>query len=207
MAAEVMMRDTLVGYLFISGHRPGMFDGRDRRLLMGLAEYAAAALEKAALFARFRDDYAKTIAALAAALDIGERKGTGHSDRVMDYAVAIGEQIGLAHKDIETLRFAGLLHDVGKLGLSEEILLKPSRLTRIEMEKMRRHAEYGTGIVEQIEFLNALAPVIMHHHERWDGEGYPAGLEGKDIPVLARVLAVADAYDAMIAESCVQARR
>jgi len=201
MAVEVMMRDTLVGYLFIAGNRSGMFDGDDRRLLLGLAEYAAAALEKASLFVSLRDDYAKTIAALAAALDIGERKGTGHSDRVMDYAVAIGEQIGLAKRDIETLRFAGLLHDVGKLGLSDEILLKPSRLTRIEMERMRRHAEFGTGIAEQIAFLNALAPVIMHHHERWDGEGYPAGLAGKDIPLLARVLAVADSYDAMIAES------
>jgi HD-GYP domain-containing protein (c-di-GMP phosphodiesterase class II) len=90
---------------------------------------------------------------------------------------------------------------VGKLGLSEEILLKPSRLTRIEMERMRRHAEFGAGIVEQIEFLDALAPVIMHHHERWDGEGYPVGLKGDEIPLLARVLAVADAYDAMTSSS------
>jgi putative nucleotidyltransferase with HDIG domain len=166
-----------------------------------MADYAAAALEKASLFVRLRDDYAKTIAALGAALDLGERKEFGHSDRVMDYAVGIGEELGLAHEDIETLRFAGLLHDVGKLGLSEEILLKPSRLTRIEMEKMRRHAEFGAGIVEQIEFLDALAPVIMHHHERWDGEGYPIGLAGEDIPLLARVLAVADAFDAMTSEN------
>jgi putative nucleotidyltransferase with HDIG domain len=200
MAVEVMMRDTLVGYLFIAGHRPGMFDGSDRRLLGGMADYTAAALEKASLFARLRDDYAKTIAALGAALDLGERKEFGHSDRVMDYAVAIGEELGLPHDEIETLRFAGLLHDIGKVGISEEILLKPSRLTRIEMEKMRRHAEFGAGILEQIEFLDALAPVIMHHHERWDGEGYPVGLKGSDIPLLARILAVADAYDAMTSE-------
>jgi putative nucleotidyltransferase with HDIG domain len=201
MAVEVMMRDTLVAYLFVAGHESGMFDGDDRRLLLGMADYAAAALEKASLFVRLRDDYAKTIAALGAALDLGERKEFGHSDRVMDYAVGIGEELGLAHEDIETLRFAGLLHDVGKLGLSEEILLKPSRLTRIEMEKMRRHAEFGAGIVEQIEFLDALAPVIMHHHERWDGEGYPIGLAGEDIPLLARVLGVADAFDAMTSEN------
>ena len=200
MAVEVMMRDTLVAYLFVAGHETGMFDSDDRRLLLGMADYAAAALEKASLFIRLRDDYAKTIAALGAALDLGERKEFGHSDRVMDYAVGIGEQLGLAHEDIQTLRFAGLLHDVGKLGLTEEILLKPSRLTRIEMEKMRRHAEFGAGIVEQIEFLDALAPVIMHHHERWDGEGYPIGLKGEEIPMLARVLAAADAFDAMTSE-------
>ena len=200
MSVEIMVRDTIVGYLFVSGRGSGLFDADDRRLLVQLSDHAAAALEKTALFARLRDDYTKTIAALSVTLDAGERAAHGHSDRVMDYAMATGEEMGLPQDQIEVLRFAGILHDVGKLGIAEEILLKPSNLTDDEMLEVRRHAQIGASILEQIEFLDAITPVVLHHHERWDGEGYPAGLAGEEIPLLARILAVADAFDAMTSE-------
>jgi len=200
MSVEIMVRQTIVGYLFLACSETGVFDADDQRLLMQLADHAAAALEKTALLERLRDDYTKTIAALSVTLDVGEHAARGHSDRVMDYAMAIGEELGLGYENLEVLRFAGLLHDIGKLGVSDEILLKPSRLTPEEEAMVQRHALIGVSILEQIEFLDAITPVVLHHHERWDGQGYPSGLAGEEIPLLARVLAVADAFDAMTSE-------
>jgi putative nucleotidyltransferase with HDIG domain len=118
----------------------------------------------------------------------------------MEYAMLIGEELGLNLESVEQLRFAGLLHDIGKTGLPEEILLKPSALTPDEMAAMKQHAELGASILDQIEFLKSLTPIILHHHEHWDGSGYPQGLKGEAIPIMSRVLAVADAYDSMTTE-------
>jgi len=197
VTADITAKGILIGRLFIADATAGSFGYRDVRLLTGIASHASVALEKASLFRRMRDDMTKTITALSATLDVNERFQRGHSDRVMDYAMAIGEELGLPYDDIEVLRFAGLLHDIGKIGVSEEILLKPTRLTDDEMAHVRRHAEIGASIVDQIEFLGAVTPVIMHHHERWDGTGYPSGLAGRAVPLLARILAVADSFDAI----------
>lgn len=198
MSAEIMVRDTIVGYLFVASRKARAFDSHDRRLLEGLADHAAYALERAALFERLRDDYMRTISALSAALDAGERAVNVRSDRVMDYAMAIGQQLALPADEVELLRFAGLLHDVGRIGVTEEIVLKPTDLSPEEMLRVRMHAEMGATVVEQIEFLDALTPVILHHHERWDGGGYPQGIAGTDIPLLARILGVADAFDTLM---------
>lgn len=197
MSVELMVRDVAVGCLFVASPEQGTFRHTDARALRRVAAHVALAFDRAALLERTRRDFAKTIAALSAALDIGERMTRGHTDRVVEYATAIGQEMGLGFEDIEILRFAGVLHDVGKVGLSEEILLKPAELTEDEWARVRRHSEIGAGIVSEIRFLNALAPVILHHHERWDGGGYPMGLSGAQTPLLARILGVADAYDAM----------
>jgi putative nucleotidyltransferase with HDIG domain len=197
VTVELEHGDLVVGYLFVARADGGRFGTQDRALLEGIAAHAGSAFGRVALFTRIRDDYAKTIAALSAMLDIGEQMPSGHSSRVMEYSMMIGEQMGLPLEDIEQLRFAGLLHDIGKTGLPSELLLKPSKLSSEELERVRAHAELGASIVDQIEFLKSLTPVILHHHEHWDGSGYPNGLAGDGIPLLARVLAVADAYDAM----------
>ncbi len=189
--------DLDVGYLFVGRLDGEHYDAQDNALLEGIAAHGGPAFARAALFARIRDDYAKTIAALSATLDLGEQVGMGHAGRVMNYAMEIGIELGLGHEEVEHLRFAGLLHDVGKTGVPQEILLKPSRLTPEEYELAKKHVEIGASIVDQIEFLKALTPIILHHHERWDGKGYPAGLRGEEIPLLARILAVADSFDAM----------
>ena len=186
-----------IGYLFVATSDGTRYNAQDHALLDGIAAHAGAAFGRAALFGRFRDDYAKTIAALSATLDAGERMPAGHSSRVMDYSMLIGEELGLELEDIETLRFAGLLHDIGKTGVPEEILLKPSRLSAEEFARVRSHSEMGASIVDQIDFLKLLTPIILHHHERWDGAGYPMGLSGESIPLMARILAVADSFDAM----------
>lgn len=197
LAVELSSGTIEIGYVFLARADGGRYSAQDHALLEGLAAHAGAAYGRAALFMHIRDDYAKTIAALSATLDATEHMPSGHSTRVMDYAMLIGEQLGLAFEDIEQLRFAGLLHDIGKTGVPHEILLKPSKLNPEELARVRAHAEFGASIVDQIEFLKSLTPIILHHHERWDGDGYPAGLEGEAIPLLARILAVADSFDAM----------
>jgi len=196
-AVELSHGDLTVGYLFVARCDGAHYGAQDRALLEGIAAHGGAAFGRAALFSRIRDDYAKTIAALSATLDLGERVPNGHAGRVMEYSMAMGEELGLKFEDIEQLRFAGLLHDIGKTGLPEEILLKPSKLTAEEFAQVQKHAEIGASIVDQIDFLKGLTPVILHHHERWDGKGYPHKLKGEEIPLLARVLGVADSFDAM----------
>lgn len=199
-AVELEVGDLVVGYLFVARNDGGHYDATDRALLSGVSAHAGASFGRVALFTRIRDDYAKTIAALSATMETGERMPSGHTSRVMEFAMTIGEEMGLPFEDIEQLRFAGLLHDIGKTGLPSELLLKPSKLTADELDRVRAHAQLGASIVEQIEFLKALTPVILHHHECWDGTGHPDGLSAEKIPLLARVLAVADAFDAMTAK-------
>lgn len=194
---ELEFGDLQVGHLFVARADGTHYSAQDYALLGGIAAHAGAAFGRAALFRRIRDDYAKTIAALSATFDVGERMPSGHSTRVMDYAMLIGEELGLPVEDLESLRFAGLLHDIGKTGLPEEILLKPTKLSAAERARVEAHAELGASIVEQIEFLSAVTPIVLHHHERWDGLGYPHRLAGEAIPLLARILSVADSYDAM----------
>lgn len=201
LSVPLAVRDVGIGAVFAAARTVGSFDAASERLLVRLAEQLAPAFDRALLFDRLRDDYTRTIAALSATLDANERRETGHSARVMDYAMALGEEMGLGREEIELLRFAGLLHDIGKVGVAEEILLKPSRLSAEEMELMRLHSQMGASLLEQVEFLNATAPIVLHHHERWDGEGYPMRLAGTDVPLLARILAVADSFDAMTCET------
>lgn len=198
--ADLHYGDLSIGQLFVARGDGEPYCAQDHALLEGIAAHGGSALGRTTLFTRIRDDYAKTIAALSATLDLGERAGSGHATRVMDYAMMIGEELGLGFEAVDQLRFAGLLHDVGKSGIPEEILLKPSRLTADELAQVQKHVEIGATIVDQIEFLKALTPVILHHHERWDGKGYPHGLKGEKIPLLARVLCVADSFDAMTSE-------
>ncbi len=200
LCAEIVARDKTAGYVFVASPGDGAYTVDDRRFLEGISQHAAVAFEKASVFDRMRVDYARVIAALSVTLDAGEHASRGHSDRVMDYAMLIGQEIGLPFEQVELLRFAGLMHDIGKVGISEEILLKPSKLTEEEMRRVQGHVRTGATLVEQVDFLNDLAPIIMHHHERWDGTGYPMGLRGEDIPLMARILGVADAYDAMTSD-------
>ncbi len=124
----------------------------------------------------------------------------GHSIRVMEYAVAVGKALGLSGKDIETLRLSGLLHDIGKVDTCASVLEKRGGLTSREFELVKLHPVHGAEILCQSDTLLRVANVIRHHHERYDGSGYPDGLKGEGIPFLSRVLYVADAFDSMTAD-------
>ncbi len=197
LSRELRFRNISAGTLFVASAEGGVFRADDERVLDALAAHLSVALENSMLYERLQEDFARAMAALAAMADATERLENGHTDRVMDYAVAIAQAMDLSLERIGLLRFAGLLHDLGKLGVAEEILIKPTALSEDEMARVRRHSEVGASIVEQIRLLEGITPIVRHHHEHWDGSGYPDGLAGESIPLEARILAVADSYEAM----------
>lgn len=141
--------------------------------------------------------YRGTLHALTYALDLRDDETYGHSRRVMHLSLAIGRRMGLSADELRTLAWGALIHDIGKIGIKDEILRKPGPLTPTETAIMRQHVIIGHQLVSSVPFLARTAELIRHHHERYDGQGYPDGLKGDEIPLLARIFAVADAFDAM----------
>ena len=150
--------------------------------------------------ALLRDRATEAMESLAAAVDARDNYTAGHSRRVQLIAVAVGRELGLDKFELESLSFAALFHDVGKLAVPDAVLLKSGPLDEDEWWVVRRHSEEGEKIIGHLGFLADATPAIRHHHERWDGSGYPDGLSGHDIPIGARVLHVADAFDSMITD-------
>jgi diguanylate cyclase (GGDEF)-like protein/putative nucleotidyltransferase with HDIG domain len=146
------------------------------------------------------DSHLGAIEALSAAVDAKDHYTMGHSDAVRRFSLAIGEKLGLSESDMENLKAAALLHDIGKIGTPDHILQKPGPLKADEWQVIEDHPKIGSDILEKVQQLNSIVPGVRHHHERFDGLGYPNGLSGKNIPLLARIIALADAYDAMTSE-------
>lgn len=121
----------------------------------------------------------------------------GHSDRVSEYSVLIGEKLGLSEEQIKTLRIGGLFHDIGKIGIPDSILLKPAKLTDDEYSQIKNHPSIGAHILGNATIFKEIIPIVKHHHEKYDGNGYPSRLKGEEIPYMARIAAVADTFDAM----------
>ena len=142
----------------------------------------------------------RTIQALALAIEAKDASSSDHNRRVQTYAVEIGREMGLNEADLKGLRAAAMLHDIGKLAIPENIILKPGRLTAEEFEKMKTHPIIGAEIIEQFEFPYPVAPIVRAHHEKWDGTGYPFGLKGEEIPLAARILAAVDCLDALASD-------
>jgi HD-GYP domain-containing protein (c-di-GMP phosphodiesterase class II) len=140
-----------------------------------------------------------TIRAVTKAIDAKDRYTRGHSERVRKYSVIIARQLGLPESEVEDIDVSSVLHDVGKIAIPDAVLSKPGDLTPDEFEKMKKHPEKGAEIMEaiQIQQMQRVLPGLRNHHERWDGAGYPDGLSGEDIPLMARIIAVADTFDAM----------
>jgi putative nucleotidyltransferase with HDIG domain len=156
--------------------------------------------ENARLYAALERGYLETIRALASAIDAKDPYTRGHSERVAKLSVEIGRELGLDDATLRVLEFGGILHDVGKIGIPEQVLGKPARLTPEEFLLVRAHAAIGAEIVDGVEFLKSAEPAIRHHHERWDGGGYPDGLRGDKIPLIARIVNAADTWDACTSE-------
>ena len=149
----------------------------------------------------------EAVASLNATVDAKDPYTAGHSQRVQRIAVALGEELGLERERLDILRFAGLFHDIGKIGVPDAILTKPARLTELEYEIVKRHPEDGARIVGRLHRLHPAVPAVLHHHERWDGKGYPDGLSAERIPLEAAIVGLADAVDAMTTDRPYSAAR
>jgi putative nucleotidyltransferase with HDIG domain len=163
-----------------------------------LVEQRTAELDRA--LNSLEDSYRSTLKALTAALETRDSETHGHSERVVTYSLRLGREYGLNSEEMKALEFGSLLHDIGKIGVPDSILRKPAKLTEEEWVRMREHPLHGQQILRGIEFLQGAARVVAQHHEKWDGTGYPLGLQKEEIDINARIFAVADAFDAITSD-------
>ncbi len=196
LAIPIYILDEFSGVV-VCANRPGGFEELDDEVLLAIGGQAGAMLQNAKLHGELRSSYMATVRVLADAMEAKDGSLRGHGDEVARYAGTVADRLGLDAKRREEVVFGSLLHDVGKIGISERILLKPGPLSLEEFAVVRLHPRIGYRIVQQVPALDEIALGILHHHERWDGRGYPSGLRGEEIPKEARVIAVADSFSAM----------
>jgi len=173
------------------------FTTGDRDVLRLICAQAAIAIENVRLFKRLKRSYWKTVYALAATVDLRDQPTAGHSDRLAHYAVSMGRRLQLSEGQLEDLKIAALLHDIGKIGIGDGILLKPGDLTTEEYDWMKTHTLMGARILAMADFSPRVVEAVLFHHERFDGTGYPLGLREAQIPIEARILTAADAFESM----------
>ncbi len=200
LAVPLVSRDKAKGVLLVGDRQPGGFAGEETFVIEKIASQISVALENAKLYEDMRNLFISTVSSLANAIDAKSPWTKGHSERVMNIAAKIAEAMGLSELSVEQIKIAGLLHDIGKIGILEELLEKPDKISDEEFPPMLLHPEKGVAILSPIEQLQDVLPTIRHHHERYDGTGYPDGLKGEEIPLQARIVAVADAFDAMVSD-------
>jgi putative nucleotidyltransferase with HDIG domain len=190
--------DNCFGWLLAVNHlADAEFGTVEASLLSSVAAILGIHSGNSELYQQQREFFAGVVRALTSAIDAKDPYTCGHSDRVARVAVRLAEELGCDRKQVDTIYLSGLLHDVGKIGIDDNVLRKPGKLTEAEYEHIKTHAEIGHRILRDIKQLDEVLPVVLHHHEQWNGRGYPAGLAGEDIPLLARIVAVADSFDAM----------
>jgi response regulator RpfG family c-di-GMP phosphodiesterase len=200
VSVPLRMKTRLLGWISVASFtKQKRFNEGNRKLLSIVGSRAAAAIENARLYEDLRATFQQTIEGLARAIDKMDRYTAGHSERVATYATYLARRLGLGAESIEVVRQSALMHDIGKIGCVMN-LNKPGKLTQDEYEVFKRHPGYGRDILDPIRFLHPLVPGVHLHHERWDGRGYPLGLKGNDVPIMARIIAVADTYDAMTSD-------
>ena len=197
MAVPLTVKNRSLGFISAATLEEGKrLEEGQRKVMKIIASRAAAAIENARLYGDLQATFQQTIHGLASAIDKMDRYTAGHSERVARYAVYLARRMGLDEGKIEIVRQSALMHDIGKIGCVLN-LNKPGKLTDDEYEIFKKHPGFGKEILDPIKFLHPLIPGVHLHHERFDGRGYPLGLKGQDIPLIARIIAVADTYDAM----------
>ena len=198
ICVPLVLRDKMGGVVLLSGKKYGdSFSEDEMKILSNLASQIAVSLENARLNKNIEQTYFETISALALAVEAKDPYSRGHSDRVSDLSSRIAERLGLNKKEVFVIKQAASLHDVGKIGIGDDILKKAGQLDPEEVKIMQDHAVVGETIVKPLKSFRALLDPIRHHHEKLDGSGYPDGLKGDEISLQARILAVADVFDAL----------
>jgi len=194
-------KDKVAGVLSVYNRKAAYYKNSDKKTLLLFASLAAIAIENARLFEKTRSNYINTMRFFASVIDAKDKYTGGHSDRVMRNMLRLADKLGLTNREKEILRYASLLHDIGKISIDPSILSKPGPLTEDEWEQIKKHPVIGANIIKKIGFLDDIIPIVLHHHERYRGGGYPQGtMKSNQIPLMARVMAVVDAYEAMTSD-------
>ena len=175
----------------------GEFGSVEIRLLSSVGTILGIHNSNRDLYQQQAELFASSVQALTSAIDAKDGYTAGHSDRVAMFSRSLAKQLGLSKTELETIYLAGLLHDIGKIGVDDQVLNKPGKLTHDEFEQIKLHPQLGYEILSGVRQLGNVLPIVLHHHEAWDGSGYPHGLKKTETPRMARIMAVADAFDAM----------
>lgn len=197
IAAPLKVKGKVLGVLEAINKKSGQFTGDDLELFVSLANLVASAVDNANLYQELKDTFHGTALALAEALEKRDSYTGGHTRRVRDYSLAIGSRLNLGKEEMDALMLSAILHDIGKIGVQDDILRKEAPLSRDESAVMGEHARIGADILGYVRSLQGVVPGVLSHHEKYDGSGYPDRLQGEQIPIAARIIAVADTFDAM----------
>ena len=201
VCAPLVVRRRILGVIEVLNKLDGsIFEEKDLDIVNAIAATTAEAVENTRLHQTVLDSFKATITSTISAIDAKDPMMRGHSQRVTEYTLLAGTYFSLSPEEMETLEYAGMLHDFGKIAIDSQILNKPEPLTPAEWDLVHRHPAIGAGLLKEIPFLESAAELVLCHHERYDGQGYPQGLKGEDIPLGARLVAVANAFDTMTIE-------
>ena len=200
VALPLKTKEGVVGVFEIDRSHVDAFTDEDLRILKIFVRIVAMTLQRIEYYEELRATFMDTVEALGYAIELKDPYTRGHSRRVADYAVAIAERMGLPKETNETIEIAALLHDIGKIGVRGAVLNKPTRLTKAEFEEIMKHPVLGEELVKRIRNMRHIAKIVRHHHENYGGGGYPDGLKGEEIPLEARIIAIADSFDAMTSD-------
>ena len=201
LCVPVKVKKKVVGVLEAVNKRRGVdFDQEDLSLFVSLADQVAIALDNARLYQEQEEMFFQTVESFADAIEKRDPYTGGHTQRVTQYSLAIGRYLPLEPSEKRWLQIAATLHDIGKIGIEDQILKKPDPLSPEEYDIMKNHSDLGAGMIERIRQLREIVPAIKYHHEKVNGRGYPIGLKGEDIPLIAKIVAVSDTYDAMTSD-------
>ncbi len=201
LSVPITYQQKTFGVINVNDKRTGgVFTDEDLDFVSNLASQAAVAIMNVQIMEDLRNTHFEAITALAEALEAKDSVTRNHSDRMLRYAMKIAGRLGLNEEKKESLRYLAVLHDIGKIGIPEHVLLKPGKLTDEEYDVMKQHPKIGAELIKKISFLSDVAPLIYAHHEQYDGKGYPMGLSGSDIPIESRIVSVLDAFDAMTSD-------
>ena len=199
LCVPVATPDMTIGAIYLDNLGEGKtpFGEFELQLVGAIGRQAGIAIHRSKLFQDLEDMFYGTIRALVATIEAKDRYTHGHSERVTEFSMAIAESMGLGTEELDNIRLGSILHDIGKIAVPDRVLNKPSRLSEAEFLLIKNHPVHGAEIIKHISNIDPVISVVLHHHEKWNGTGYPDGLAGEDIPIQARVVAVADAFDAM----------
>lgn len=197
IVSPMIVKNKVIGVVIIGSHNTMEYTASDLKLCNSLAVHSGIALEGAKLYDSLKENFYDTLKILSQIIEMKDSYRNGHYSRIMNYSLNIAKVMGLSKVDQVKLKLAVMLHDIGNLSISDELLNKKGKYTEEEFELIKKHSEIGADMLKNIDQLKEVIPAIRSHHERFDGTGYPDGLLGENIPLFSRIIALADAFDAM----------